>query len=181
VSRYVRGVVLCEDKQHEAFVNRFLKGTGWDTRDLRIVKSPSARGSADQFVRERFPRELRWVRSKGGERVYLIVMIDGDSTGVAGRKTSLSAACEEQGLQPPGDTDSVLICVPTWSIETWLAYLDGATVDETRKDYPKLPRESECAPMVNELIAMCRAHSLRTPTPTSLEDTCISYRRVFQN
>ena len=74
---------------------------------------------------------------------------------------------------------NVLICVPTWKIETWLAYLKGETVDETNKNYDKLPRPRECQPMVDELVVMCRERTLRPPAPASLEDTCTNYRRVF--
>ena len=106
-------------------------------------------------------------------------MVDGDASGVAKRKASLRAACEEQCIASLNNADNVLICVPTWNIETWLAYLDGDTVNETKKDYRRLPKESECAPMVNTLVDMCREGTLRTPAPASLEDTCTSYRRVF--
>ena len=141
--------------------------------------SPSGRGSAEQFVRERFPAELHTVRTKRGEQAYLVVMVDGDKGRVAARKASFNAACTEQGIAPPGDTDSVLVCVPTWNIETWLTYLKGDPVDETNKNYPRLPKTSECAPSVSALVEMCRQRTLRVPAPASLEDTCTSYRRVF--
>jgi len=179
VSRNVRIILLCEDQQHATFVRSFLEKMGWVTRDLRLVLSPTGRGSAEYFVCNQFPKELRMVRSKRGERAYLIVMVDGDSVGVAKRKASLKAACEEQGMAPPGDTDNVLICVPTWNIETWLAYLGGEMVDEANKGYPKLARPRECKPLVEELVVMCRARALRPSAPASLEDTCASYRRVF--
>ena len=171
--------MLCEDKQHEVFVRRFLRKDGWELRDLTPVVSPAGRGSAEQFVRHRFPQELQELRSKRGEQVYLVVMVDGDTSGVAKRKASLGAACKEQGVAPPGDADNVLICVPTWEIETWLAYLGGETIDETKKLYRKLPKQSECQPMVNHLVEMCRDRALREPAPASLKDACTSYRRVF--
>jgi len=40
--RRVMIVLLCEDSQHESFVRRFLKTMGWDTRQLRVEKAPSA-------------------------------------------------------------------------------------------------------------------------------------------
>lgn len=180
MSRNVRLILLCEDQQHEVFVRRFLKKDGWTLRDLRPVVSPPGQGSAEQFVRKEFPRWLRRLRARRGEHVYLVVMVDGDADGVAARKDSLSAACAEQGVPPPQDADKVLICVPTWNIETWLAYLSGEAVDETRKNYDRLPRPSECVPPVNNLAEMCRGGTLREPAPASLEDTCAGYRRVFR-
>lgn len=179
MSRNVRIVLLCEDQQHEVFVRRFLKKGPWTVRDLRVERAPSGRGSAEYFVRDRFPDELQSVRSKGGEQAYVIVMVDGDAYGVGKRKASLGAACEEQGVAPPGNLDHVLICVPTWNIETWLAYLRGEAVDETNKGYPRLARARDCAPLVNKLVAMCNERTLREPAPTSLVETCVDHQRVF--
>lgn len=179
MSRSVRVVLLCEDKQHEVFVRRFLKAGGWIVRDLTPVVSPAGRGSAEQFVRERFPRELKELRSRGSEQVYLIVVVDGDASGVRARKASLSKACTEQGVAPPRDSDNVLVCVPTWNIERWLAYLAGDSVEESRRDYPHLTKEGNCMPMVKTLVDMCRKRYLRKPVPTSLEDACTDYQTVF--
>lgn len=179
MSRNVRIVILCEDQQHEVFLRRFFKNMGWTLRDLRLESSPSGRGSAEQFARERFPLELKDLRARGGEQVYLVVMVDGDAEGVGARKNSLNEACKKQGVPPPRDTDRVLVCVPTWNIETWLAYLGGEAVDETKNDYPRLDRPRDCVPLVNNLVEMCRQKNLREPVPTSLKDTCAGYRRVF--
>ena len=93
MSRSVRIVLLCEDRQHETFVRRFLRRDGWDLRNIRVQIAPHGRGSAEQFVREQFPKELQAVRSKRNERVRLIVMIDGDDKGVRARRVSLDDAC----------------------------------------------------------------------------------------
>ena len=180
MSRNVRIVLLCEDAQHESFAKRLLVSMGWRLRDFRVERSPSGRGSAEQYVRERFPDELQGVRSKGGERAYLVVMIDGDDKGVAGRRGSLAAACAERQIAPAGDADQVLVCVPTWNIETWLAYLDGEAVEESKRDYPRLARPRECAPHVQALADMCSQNTLRQPCPSSLEDACVQYRSAFE-
>ena len=179
MSRNVRIVLLCEDVQHETFATKLLVALGWHLRDFRVVRSPSGRGSAEQYVREHFPIELRGIRSKRGERAYLIVMIDGDDRGVAGRRASLDAACTERQITPPSDADQVLVCVPTRNIETWLAYLDGEVIDETKRDYPRLDRPRDCRPHVQTLADMCSQQALRSPSPPSLEDTCTQYGRVF--
>jgi len=72
--------------------------------------------------------------------------------------------------------DGVLVFIATWRIETWLAYLDGTTVAETKPDYPRLPRESDCAPHVDTLVEMCRRRQLRHPAPDSLVAACADYR-----
>ena len=58
MSRNVRIVLLCEDVQHETFGRRFLKKMGWSNHQVRVLKAPGGRGSAEQFVRKRFPEEL---------------------------------------------------------------------------------------------------------------------------
>ena len=179
MSRSVRIVLLCEDRQHEAFVRRFLKEVGWNLRDIRVEKAPRGRGSAEQYVRKRFPGELRAVRSKRGEKAYLILMVDGDDQGSAGRTASLERACIEQQVDPPSNSDQVLVCVPTWNIETWLAYLGGEEVEESRPNYPRLDRPRDCLPHVRKLAEMCRNWALLPPYPPSLEDTCTRYRHLF--
>lgn len=69
MTRNVQVVLLCEDRQQEVFARRFLKKTGWNTRELRVEKAPHGRGAGEQYVRDRFPTELadfrrRAVRSK---------------------------------------------------------------------------------------------------------------------
>ena len=179
MSRNVRIVLLCEDRQHETFVKRFLRRDGWNLRDFRVALSPQGRGSAEQFVREQFPRELQAIRAKGNEHVRLIVMIDGDDKGVNARRDSLNAACEAQTLRTIGEADNVLICVPTWSIETWFAFLDGGEVEESISGYRRLTRVRDCAVHVEILAEICRGQSQSPPLPPSLEDSCIQYNRFF--
>lgn len=180
MSRSVRIVLLCEDRQHETFVKRFLGKHGWSLRDFRVQKAPHGRGSAEQFVREQFPRELQAVRAKGQERVRLIVMIDGDDQGVAGRRASLDDACERHGIAAPGDADNVFICVPTWSIETWFAFLDGQDVDETTRGYQRLALVRDCDAHAERLVEICRGQRESPPLPPSLEDACDRYQDLFR-
>ena len=58
MKRTVQIVLLCEDAQHETFVRRFLSETGWETRAMRVEKAPAGRGSAEQYVRRQFPRDI---------------------------------------------------------------------------------------------------------------------------
>ena len=170
--RRVGIVLLCEDLQHEVFIRRFLK-----KRRLvvdRVAKCPG--GSAEQFVRERCPLELQALRQRHASTV-LIVVIDGDSEGVQRRRDSLAAACRAANVEDRTAADPVVIIVPTWNIETWLACLAGDSVDETKGDYPRLSRESDCQLQVEALAAMCEQGRLRTPAPASLQDACSEYER----
>jgi hypothetical protein len=180
VSRPVQLVLLCEDQQHEVFLRRFFKEMGWELRELRVEKAPGGRGSAEQFVRRRFPVELTAHRSRGGSHV-LVTMIDGDRHGDDGRRRQLDAACREAETAVRGRSERVVLAVPTRTSESWFAYLDGETVDEGRPDYPRLGRSRECQRHVDALARMCREGALREPSPSSLRIACDEYRTRLAN
>lgn len=179
VSRRVQLVLLCEDKQHEAFTRRFLTATGWETRAMRVEKAPGGRGAGEQFVRERFPRELKAHRSRSVSQA-LVVMMDGDSEGVAARLQQLANACRDAGVAERAEHERVMLLIPTWNIETWLAYLDGEDVEEGKSDYRRLPHERECQRHVETLARMCQLQKLREPSPASLAAACHEYRTRFR-
>ena len=108
----------------------------------------------------------------------LIVVIDGDRRGVQGRLADFEDACRARGVPARAAGESVLLLVPTWRIETWLAYLDGVDVDESRPDYPRLARERDCQRHVEVLAGMCRGGALRAPIPPSLDAACAEYWRL---
>ena len=91
MSRAAEILLLCEDRQHETFVRRFLKRhlgprAREVSRRLRVEMAHPGRGAADQYVLERFPHEVAAYRRQAGKRqTRLLVMIDGDRTGVEGR------------------------------------------------------------------------------------------------
>lgn len=177
MSRKVQLVLLCEDRQQEAFARRFLEKAGWSTRRLRVELGPPGRGSAEQFVRARFPKELRAYRvNRHRVAEALIVMVDGDNKGVGARIAELDRACQADGLEARQPDERVAIFVPTWCIETWIAYLSGLNVDESKDDYPRLERPGECREHVNRLHEMCRRSELRQPSPPSLDAACEEYR-----
>ena len=182
MKRTAQFVLLCEDVQHEAFLRRFLDAMGQtkkSQRRIRVERAPKGRGSAEQFVRGRFPRELaEYRRRKKRVSSVLVVMLDGDDAGRAARLDELDAACAAQQVAPGRRSDgAVFVFVPTWNVETWFAYLDGETVDESRPDYPRLARERDCRRHVDALALMCRKGQLREPAPPALTAACTEYGR----
>jgi len=143
---------------------------------MRVEKAPGGRGAGEQFVRERFSLELKAHRSRPVSQA-LVVLIDGDRHGVASRLHQLDQACRDAGVAERADEERVAVIIPTWNIETWLAYLDGEQVSEDRSDYPRLSRERDCQRHVETLVRMCRAGQLREPAPPSLETACVEYRK----
>lgn len=185
MSRPAEIVLVCEDQQQETFVRRFLKRyLGYEARELsrrlRVEKAQAGRGAADQHVLERFPREVAAYRRQAAKRqTRLLVMIDGDRIGVEGRKHRFDGACREKKIEPRKDTEQIVVLVPTWNIETWLHWLGGHDVDETRKDCPKLPKPSCCQPHVDALVAMCQRGELRDPAPPSLVAACSEFNQRY--
>ena len=170
----MRTVIICEDTQQECFARRFLYGMGWKNQHLRIVKSPSAKGSAEQWVKDRYVNELGYYH-KTQITYAIIAIVDGDTIGVEGRIKQFEKTCIERGTQIRSDSAAVAIIVPTRNIETWIHYLQGKQVDETTV-YPKLKYESECQPAVQKLLDLCKTTGLPTNAPNSLNAACAEYR-----
>ncbi len=166
-------VLLCEDGQHEALGRRFFVRSGWHPRSIRIQKSPKGRGAGEQWVRERFPKELQALR-RSQVTAVLVAMVDADRSTVESRLEAFDQACQQEGVAPRGEGEPVALLVPRRNIETWIAYLSGIEVNEV-EEYPKLSRERDCLREAKALKAMCDAGKLREPPPPSLEAACIEY------
>lgn len=168
--------LLCEDLQTDVFVRRFLKHRNFRGRDIRTLPLPGGRQSGEQWVRERYPTELRAIRRK--QDVYLIVVTDADTHSTAVRRAQLDAACDEKETPRRDDNDPVLVIVPRRNIETWLAFLGGTTVDEDTK-YRKLKREGDCVAQADALFRMCHeVQRLDEGAPPSLREACEEYPKL---
>ena len=171
----VRVTLLCEDSQTDSFVRRFLRRRNVPSRDIRTLPLPHGAGSGEQWVRQRFPVELRAIRAV--KNAYLIVVTDADIGPTQARRAQLEAECEREGIPRRREDDRVFVIVPRRNIETWLAYLDGSDVDESRS-YPRLSRERDCAAHAKNLYRMCHeTQRLREPAPPSLREACDEYRK----
>lgn len=175
VSR-VRVILLCEDSQTDVFVRRFLKHRNFRSRDIRTLPLPGGRQSGEQWVRARYPIELRAVRDERCS--YLIVVTDADRISTEARRAQLEAECDHQQVPRRTGTDPVLVIVPRRNIETWLEYLNGADIDEC-VSYRKLRRPRDCGEHAKRLYTMCHeTQQLREPVPDSLREACEEYRRL---
>lgn len=173
--RRVEVVVICEDKQHGAFIRRFLEKRGYEMEKVRVKKSPAGRGSAEKWVLDNFIKEIQEYRRKSARDSHrVILMRDGDGRSVKQRTDQLVQACKELGCEPRRKEERVAVFVPCRNIETWIAYLGGETVDEST-EYPRLDRERECQNAVVTLIEMCDRNQLREPAPPSLHAACKEY------
>jgi hypothetical protein len=125
----MRGVVLCEDKLTEQFARKLLSNLGFDTRRrIRFARAPAGEGSGEAWVRQRYPREVRELRSKRHQRdLCLLAIRDGDRFGTDVRKRELDEQLVSTQLAPRQATERIATPVPTWSIESWILSLLGET------------------------------------------------------
>ena len=179
--RVTQVVLLCEDRQHEAFARRFLERQGVGRRQIRVERSPTGRGSGEQWVRRAYAREVQAFRSANYiQSRALIVMIDEDTSSTIDRQQTLECALDDAKLPRRGDGERIIHVLPARNIETWLAYLSGEDVNEG-KTYPKLAQERRCAEQVKELHQMCAKGELRQPAPRSLGHACEEFQTRFQS
>jgi len=123
-------ILLLEDSRHQQFIYRYLKRLGFGTHSMRVEKSPSGAGSAEQWVRERFAIEVEARRSRQAG-TKLIVIVDADLHSVRQRIGQLDQALQEAGVPIiADDANEIARLVPKRNIETWVLCLNGDVVDE---------------------------------------------------
>lgn len=164
-------IVLVEDNCHKMLLYRYLVKRGLDRHLIRIQQSPSGAGSAENWVRREFVREVSEYRSRQA-KTELIVVIDADTGTVHDRLQQLDQALLDGGKQAV-DTDAERIArlVPKRNIETWILCLNGQRVDEAM-DY-KQARNNW-----SELIAPAAETLLQWTRPNAgLPDDCVDSLR----
>lgn len=178
--RRVAMVILCEDRQQEVFARHFLVQCGVPRTKIRTNICPKGKQAGEQYVREQYPLEVKVHRSKRTFlSIGLTVVIDADKLTVQDRLRLLDRTLQESS-QPGRQIDEQIgIFVPKRNIETWIHYLKGHTVDENgEKPYPKLECESDCKPLVEDLVRRC-ARGLESDAPDSLQQACPELKRIL--
>jgi hypothetical protein len=177
----VEVVILCEDLQQEVFIRRFLQRRRPERGQFRPLISPAGRGSGEQWVRDRFPQELKAHRSQRARRNnWLVVATDADARTVQERLQSFVKVCQDADVPFREENEKVVFIVPRRKIETWFAYLRGETVNES-DTYPRHDCENDCRHEVDRLHEMCRLQRLEpVPPPPSLATACDEFRRIAQ-
>ncbi len=179
--RRVSIVVLCEDLQQEVFARKFLMCRGFDSRKIEIKTAPKGKGSAEQYVRERYPLEVKTYRKESRKRaISLAVIIDADTKTVQEHLTELDSELKNSGQSNRQSNEKIAIFVPKRNIETWIHYLMGESVDE-EITYPKFNNhQSECKPYVEHLANICVV-GLPADAPPSLHEACKELPRIMEN
>ena len=129
-------IVVLEDDHHKMLVHRYLKRRGRREHEIRIYRSPSGVGSAENWVRKTFVKEVSVYRSRHAQ-TKLIVVIDADTTTVQERMRQLDQALKDSEKQAVDEhTEQIARLVPKRNVETWIRCLNGHAVDEAT-DYKK--------------------------------------------
>jgi hypothetical protein len=174
-------MILCEDKQTDSFIRRFLKTAhGIQTHDLRVLPYPrEGKGCGEDFVKKHYAGELIKLRTRQHRaNTALIVAIDADIKEISERIQELNAACTDASIEPNTNKNNVAFVIPKRNIETWIHYLNGKEVDETTP-YPKFNKnEASCQPAVEKLHDLCQQKITPPDFPESLTAACIEYRKV---
>ncbi len=173
--------VLCEDRPHDVFAKRFLKkGWGISGRHIRVIPYPEGRGSGKKHVQAKLADEVRAFRSRDRRAsTILLVFRDADEDSVQKAKAVLDGKLES-GRKA---NERIVYINPKWHIETWIAYLDGVSVDEEEKrkykdKYEKMAESSACHPLIDALASKCRKKELLDSPRPSLTDACEEFERV---
>lgn len=91
-------VLLCEDRQTDAFVRRFLAHR-FKPRQIKTLPLPDGRQSGEQYVRRQCPAELKAVRHRDG--AFLVVVTDADNLTTAQRRQQSDQECLTSGVPRP--------------------------------------------------------------------------------
>jgi hypothetical protein len=82
---------------------------------------------------------------KNQPNLGFLVVVDGDNQGLDARKRE---TCGEPDKRQTGDR--IAICVPTWSVETWVCWLCGDKKVRENRSYKEDLRDAEYSKQVKQ-------------------------------
>lgn len=155
--------LLCEDLEQERFFRPIL-----EKHFHRIHVEPRKPHGGASFVLQQVQRLANYIRRYHQEAVGLLVVIDGDATGLQRRLEEIHAAADLTGAVWE---ERIGTCVPCRSVETWEIWLCGKLeVDEWTKYKGAFGREVERGAMSARKAAEAWLVPL-TPEVQQLEET----------
>jgi hypothetical protein len=130
VPRKLRCALLCEDLEQERLLRPILQKLF-----CRVYVEPRKPNGGAAFVLGQVARRARTVRQRPHESVGLVIVIDGDATGLRGRLEEVQGCLSAGGL-PGADSDPrIAVCVPCRNVETWELWLLGRRDLDEVTDY----------------------------------------------
>jgi hypothetical protein len=178
MSRKVTAVLLCEDKQAQTLLYRYLKHERGFAR-VHVRPLPAGLGCGSQYVRERFADEVRKQRDPAVATV-LVVHIDADNHSVADRKRQLAAELVRRGEPPRRDEEPIALVVPRWETENWLHHYLGRVGVSEAETYAKFKDDEARAamPTVAALVRIVDGHAVAPDNLPALAEAAIELRRL---
>lgn len=169
LSKIHKYTILCEDKQTQCYIRRFLLAQGISGRKVFTLPLP-ADGCGEQYVRFQFPRYLKALRSRNFDSNVLVVIIDADKKALAERKAQLNDACESADVPVRTENDKLLLLIPKRNIETWIKHFEGETVDE-EYDYAHflVGHESDCYSAADKMSQAFSNETFFTDLPSLMD------------
>ena len=157
-------ILIVEDDHHERLIRRYLQKRGMKGR-IRVESSPSGTGSAEQWVRKTFVKEVSVCRKRHA-KTALVVVVDADSGTVHGRLKQLDQALQAAGTDPiDSANEQIARLVPKRNIETWILCLNSKAVDEVA-DYRKGSHWGKLIPQAAETLLQW-TQSSEAPPPSA--------------
>lgn len=117
-------ILLIEDERHQRFLYRYLQKRGFSRDEIRPKIAPGGGGSAEQWVRERYAKEVKECRTRAAQTL-LVVMLDADISTVAKRQHQLDRSLDEERLHRRSSKEPIAHLIPKRNIETWILCLNN--------------------------------------------------------
>lgn len=141
--------LLAEDPRHERLALFVARALGLNDQPVKSWRAPSGQGSAAAWVLKQYAQRVReTTRKRPGERVALLVMIDGDNLGCSRRKQQFDESLGERREPLRAEQEPIVLLIPTWSVETWLLGVSDESVS-----FKERLRPGEESPAMFQAIA----------------------------
>ena len=187
-------VVLVEDMEQQNLVFRYLERCSPRIayRDCRFeCAATKSGGSGEQFVRNRYPAEVKEHRRRLGKgaSALLAIMLDADMETTQRRAKQLADALEaarkacppkeQHHYRPPGVKDPIAVLIPKRHVETWIRALLGNQVDEVTDYTQPTPTGKEIKDAAAELYEWTRPRaSAASTSPPSLTASLPEWQKI---
>ncbi len=164
-------IALVEDALHKQFLFRYLRKLRYEPHQMRVIESPSGRGSAEQWIRDRFAIEVEECRRRSAQ-TKLIVLIDADKYTVRQRNAQLDQALLGAGIRIEKDSRQTVRLIPKRNMETWILCLNDEQVNEDT-DYKRT--RNQWTGLVRKAIATLYDW---TRPKTAVPPSCVASLRI---
>lgn len=148
--------ILCEDVQMRGFILSFLDAQGIKLRKVRVCNYPCGKGCGETFVRRELPKEEKILHATNYIRKVLIVCSDADNLSVDERLKLISRDVEKDLGKWNRDYEPIVFWIPKRQIETWIHFLNGESVDETKSFAHEGKKPESCKKVARIFSEYCQ-------------------------